>query len=234
VTEPKPDTLNYTKTADGVQITLLKPPIYRRSRSDLISAIGVSVGILLLMIGGPIAAAVTFEIARPFLVLTPIIGIFTVGIILSQAVQWNRETAVLDLAQGFLTFVRSGSDIPKQWAVREVRTVRAWYLGLLWELQIELRSGEIVHVLKGRSRLELQLASALLRDALKMRPAPTKAPEMEFASISGGECQICGANMTDHVVFCSKCRTPHHEECWSYNGACSTYGCREIRYTRTA
>jgi hypothetical protein len=224
VTEPKPDTLNYTKTADGVQITLLKPPIYRRSRGDLVKAIAISTAFSTILIAAPILMTV-FTGTPHVAIMFPVFGLFIAATILYQEVQWNRETAVLDLAEGFLTFVRSGSDISKQWAVREVRTVRAWYLGLLWEL---------VHVLKGRSRRELQLAAALLRDALKLRPAPPKAPEIEFVSISGGECQICGANMTDHVVFCSKCRTPHHEECWSYNGACSTYGCREIRYTRTA
>jgi hypothetical protein len=39
--------------------------------------------------------------------------------------------------------------------------------------------------------------------------------------------------MESRVVYCGKCRTPHHEECWSYVGQCSTYGCREIRFTRT-
>jgi hypothetical protein len=222
VTEPKPDTLNYTKTADGVQIALLKPPIYRHSKGELVKAIAAP--ILFTVFTGTPHIAIMF----------PVFGLFIAATILYQEVQWDRETAVLDLAKGFLTFVRSGSGISKQWAVGDVRTVRAWYLGLLWELQIELKSGEIVHVLKGRSRRELQLASALLRDALGKRPTAPKAPDIQYVPIVGGECQICGAAMTDHVVYCSKCRTPHHEECWSYNGACSTYACREIRYTRTA
>jgi len=43
---------------------------------------------------------------------------------------------------------------------------------------------------------------------------------------------VCGEKMESRVIFCAKCRTPHHEECWSYVGQCSTFGCREIRFTR--
>jgi len=43
-------------------------------------------------------------------------------------------------------------------------------------------------------------------------------------------CQICGEPITSQVVFCRRCKTPHHLDCWQYYGACSTYGCRETRY----
>jgi hypothetical protein len=50
----------------------------------------------------------------------------------------------------------------------------------------------------------------------------------------GGECQICGSalRLAAGVVQCSRCRTPHHLECWKYNGRCSTFACGETRYTR--
>ena len=38
-------------------------------------------------------------------------------------------------------------------------------------------------------------------------------------------CQICGYPMTEDLVTCSTCDTPHHKECWEYIGGCSTYGC---------
>lgn len=38
-------------------------------------------------------------------------------------------------------------------------------------------------------------------------------------------CQVCGDAITDQMVICRSCRTPHHRECWKYYGACSTYGC---------
>lgn len=43
-------------------------------------------------------------------------------------------------------------------------------------------------------------------------------------------CQICGEPVTSQVVFCRRCKTPHHLDCWEYYGACSTYGCGERRY----
>ena len=52
-------------------------------------------------------------------------------------------------------------------------------------------------------------------------------------------CQICGCPIlkdesygNDHkklckdaTVYCQSCGTPHHEDCWSLTGKCSTYGC---------
>lgn len=45
-------------------------------------------------------------------------------------------------------------------------------------------------------------------------------------------CQICGEQVTQAPVFCSSCKTPHHEDCWSYYGACSTYGCGQTKFRR--
>ena len=44
-------------------------------------------------------------------------------------------------------------------------------------------------------------------------------------------CQICGEDITREMVFCRRCKTPHHRDCWEYYGACSTYGCQEKRFT---
>ncbi|MHB0955622.1 MAG: RING finger protein [Pirellulaceae bacterium] len=43
-------------------------------------------------------------------------------------------------------------------------------------------------------------------------------------------CQVCGEPITSDMVFCRRCLTPHHLDCWQYNGLCSTYGCRETRF----
>ncbi|MCS6862251.1 MAG: hypothetical protein NZT92_18255 [Abditibacteriales bacterium] len=43
-------------------------------------------------------------------------------------------------------------------------------------------------------------------------------------------CQICGEELTWNKVVCRRCRTPHHRDCWEYNGGCSVYGCKERRY----
>ena len=49
-------------------------------------------------------------------------------------------------------------------------------------------------------------------------------------------CQVCGEEVTDdqNIVHCSYCRTPHHEDCWEYNGRCTIYGCRSTQCTRPA
>lgn len=43
-------------------------------------------------------------------------------------------------------------------------------------------------------------------------------------------CQVCGAAIPrDRRVYCRRCRTPHHDDCWEFNGQCSTYACGESR-----
>ncbi len=39
-------------------------------------------------------------------------------------------------------------------------------------------------------------------------------------------CQICGECIADKFVTCEKCQTPHHPDCWEYNGGCSIFGCQ--------
>ncbi|MBM3998389.1 MAG: hypothetical protein FJ297_02405 [Planctomycetes bacterium] len=41
------------------------------------------------------------------------------------------------------------------------------------------------------------------------------------------DCQICGQPIASDLVRCRRCGTPHHRECWEYNGACSVFGCLE-------
>jgi hypothetical protein len=38
-------------------------------------------------------------------------------------------------------------------------------------------------------------------------------------------CQVCGEYIVREAVVCAACKTPHHADCWQYNGSCSTYGC---------
>ncbi len=39
-------------------------------------------------------------------------------------------------------------------------------------------------------------------------------------------CQICGEPILQDPVICRRCGTPHHRDCWEYNGACAVFGCR--------
>lgn len=45
-------------------------------------------------------------------------------------------------------------------------------------------------------------------------------------------CKICGEDIVTDMVFCQRCKTPHHGECWQYNRCCSVYGCGETTYAR--
>lgn len=43
-------------------------------------------------------------------------------------------------------------------------------------------------------------------------------------------CRVCGAAIPAAArVACRRCRTPHHRDCWEFNGQCSTYACGERR-----
>ena len=48
--------------------------------------------------------------------------------------------------------------------------------------------------------------------------------------IKEAKCQVCGESIEADLVFCPRCKTPHHRECWQYYGACTTYGCAETNY----
>jgi len=44
-------------------------------------------------------------------------------------------------------------------------------------------------------------------------------------------CQICGSPIPPEArVNCRRCGTPHHRDCWEFNGQCSTYACGEKRF----
>lgn len=45
-------------------------------------------------------------------------------------------------------------------------------------------------------------------------------------------CPVCGATVAKGRVDCRRCRTPHHDECWEYFGACAVFGCGERGHVR--
>jgi hypothetical protein len=53
----------------------------------------------------------------------------------------------------------------------------------------------------------------------------------EAVPLENPVCQVCGEEIVSDMVYCRRCFTPHHLECWQYNGLCSTYGCRESRFS---
>ena len=43
-------------------------------------------------------------------------------------------------------------------------------------------------------------------------------------------CQICGEEIHDDLVYCRRCKTPHHRDCWLYAGRCSVFACGETQF----
>jgi hypothetical protein len=43
------------------------------------------------------------------------------------------------------------------------------------------------------------------------------------------KCPICSEEIMHNVVVCSRCKTPHCQDCWQYNGQCATFACSETR-----
>ena len=53
----------------------------------------------------------------------------------------------------------------------------------------------------------------------------------DFLPIQDVMCQVCGELIADgELVSCSRCHTPHHQECWEYYGSCTVFGCQECDY----
>jgi hypothetical protein len=63
----------------------------------------------------------------------------------------------------------------------------------------------------------------------------TRASGIEFLAANEAQplgdviCQVCGEEIDSDMVFCRRCKTPHHSDCWHFNGACSVYGCGETK-----
>ena len=53
---------------------------------------------------------------------------------------------------------------------------------------------------------------------------------LESTGAGEGVCQVCGSALGPDRVRCRKCGTPHHRECWLYNGGCSTFACGEKKF----
>jgi hypothetical protein len=57
-----------------------------------------------------------------------------------------------------------------------------------------------------------------------VRQAAAVALEVRARRVS--KCPICGNAVGDEAIECAECMTPHHEDCWIYNGGmCAIYGC---------
>ena len=236
-----PDTVTFRRFPDGFEIALLPPPRLRTSGRELLGSI--LAGLLLVLIGGLVVLAIRVLAKGDegcilgFSICFSLGALGTSLLMVGSQFDWKRESAVLETRDGLLTLVQSSGQAPKQLPLADIASARAGPLPsepVKWGLQILLKSRNALTTLEGRRRAELDWIAGLLRAALAPPRRPAPVAESPVVFLAGGECQVCGSAMEERVVLCAKCRTPHHEECWTYNGSCSTYGCREIRYTRNA
>jgi len=142
-----------------------------------------------------------------------------------------QRWAVVRILDGIVTVQQGRQKEQVQFGVGEVQFVQTFRVGRSTELQFLLQEKPKVRLLEGRPGQELEWAARFLRVAIKGRTAVPENASMKVDA-AAGDCQVCLEKMDSRVVYCATCRTPSHEECWSYMGMCSTYGCREIRFER--
>src|SRR5688572_17632460 len=46
-------------------------------------------------------------------------------------------------------------------------------------------------------------------------------------SLSRARCPVCGSEAGNQPWLCTRCQTPHHDDCAQYFGGCAIYGCRD-------
>jgi hypothetical protein len=104
-------------------------------------------------------------------------------------------------------------------------------------LYVLIRDGQLI-VQRPWQNLRLEPTVAFIQMALELfdQCMLARASGIEFLntdeaqSLDRIECKVCGESIASDLVFCRRCKTPHHQECWQYVGVCSVYGCRETVY----
>lgn len=46
-------------------------------------------------------------------------------------------------------------------------------------------------------------------------------------------CPVCCGDLDQNLVYCARCSTPHHGECWQFTGRCAIYACNSEQFTET-
>jgi hypothetical protein len=218
-----PASLGCLKDAGGVELSFRALIHFKRRWSKLL-------GGTLLVFAGILGAAAVLERWSPTSPLLARVALVTTLLVLFGRMLILNRTAVVRIRDGAVTIVQNQLQGHHRFPAGEVEFIQTFRGSGDTELQFLLRGKPKLRLFRGRPADELEWAARFLRVALKAK-SEEAAPMTVDAT--AGECQVCGERMETRVVFCAKCRTPHHEECWTYVGQCSTYGCREIRFTRS-
>ncbi len=89
---------------------------------------------------------------------------------------------------------------------------------------------------------EFDLLNRFVRFALELHHQMVVRPmeEIEFFedgqvfNIEAVQCPVCSGLIQQVMVVCVRCKTPHCDDCWEYNGQCATFGCSETRFVRSS
>ena len=140
--------------------------------------------------------------------------------------------------------VRSNNEVTaRQWLSPAVQTSirKLRRSGVNWQVYLSLVRGQLT--IQKHIGINYQSLDAFILSAMEIydQAMLNQVAGIEFVagedmvcepSKEQGEavCRICCDSIESDIVFCPRCRTPHHRDCWEYNGACSTYGCQETEY----
>ncbi|RPH35887.1 MAG: hypothetical protein EHM91_16690, partial [Planctomycetota bacterium] len=114
--------------------------------------------------------------------------------------------------------------------IRIVRRLRS-YVEPTFNLDSQSVTVMVRQVLRDETELMTLINAARDFAAFLLPPPAAIGIVLEEVRVSGAAaCPVCGTSMSRGFVRCESCRTPHHHECWSYMGRCSTYACRGSRY----
>jgi len=216
-----PASLRSVKDEGGVDLSFLALLHFRRRWWTLL---GWTVLWTLAILG---ISALLARMGTPSPVMTKVaIAVLLLGVLGRLAIL--SRTATVRIRGGVVTILQNQGRGSREFPAEDIEFIQTFRDSGDTELQFLLRGKPKLRLFGGRPADELEWAARFLRVALKARTDEAAPLQVDAKA---GECQVCGEKMETRVVFCARCRTPHHEECWSYVGQCSTYGCREIRFT---
>lgn len=93
------------------------------------------------------------------------------------------------------------------------------------QLRVQVRE-EVQHL--GNLVVLAKTAEEFL-EYLRITPSATGIHLSELRTPEGSACPVCGTPLAGLIVRCESCKAPHHRECWTYVGQCSTYACNGKR-----
>ncbi len=106
-------------------------------------------------------------------------------------------------------------------------------------LLVSMRSGQL-EVRVGACLQDESALRNLLTTAAELLGYMLTAPGDDGVRWAEGEtgltgiCPVCSTALCEPVQRCTRCRMPHHTQCWEYLGRCAVYGCQPENGRRAA